>query len=314
MSYQATAIASAAPVADAGARYPERTRIRRGGNAAPARPARHRCAASIRFSLRTAAAAVGLSTFFLGSLSAQIDYRNLDDDRPVVTEDAYPLERYAFELLAPYRFEAEAGGAEHHTIVPEVAYGIARNAQVGLKLPFAGVDEGTGTDWGLAGLRIFGLYNFNTESRWLPALSLRADLTFPVGSLAGDGSRVAIKAIATRSWGRMRAHFNASRGFGSEDAVSLAEPLPRWSASLAVDRTFFRSSFLLIGEVATAQLIDRAPAEVNASVGGRWQWTPTLVLDVGLTRRLSDIGPDLGLTLGVSHAFAIRALMPAGPP
>lgn len=202
------------------------------------------------FNPRTIAAALGLCMSLFGTAGAQIDYRNLDDDRPVVTEDAYPVELYAFELLGPYRFEAEAGGAEHHTVVPEVAYGLARNAQVGLKLPFAVLDDGSGTDWGLAGVRVFGLYNFNTEGRWLPALSLRADATFPVGSLSGEGSRFALKAIATRSWGRMRAHLNVSRGFGSEDALSIAEPLNRWNASLAIDRTFFRSSILLIGEVA----------------------------------------------------------------
>jgi hypothetical protein len=266
------------------------------------------------FTLRTAAVVVGLYTLFLGRASAQIDYRNLDDDRPVVTEDAYPVERYAFEVLVPYRFEADASGAELHTTVPEAAYGLARNAQVGLKLPLAAADDATGTDWGLAGLRVFGLYNFNTESLRLPALSLRADISFPVGSLAGDGSRFAIKAIATRSWGRMRAHLNASRGFGSEDALSVAEPLSRWNASLAIDRTFFRSSILLIGEVAISQAVQDAPTAVNASLGGRWQWTPTLVLDAGVMRRLrSATGPDIALTIGISHAFALRGLMPAGP-
>lgn len=264
--------------------------------------------------IRTAATAAGLLPYFLvAPLSAQIDYRNLDDDRPVVTEDAYPLERYAFELLAPYRFEAEVGGGQLHTAVPEAAYGLLRNAQVGLKLPLAALDEGTGTDWGLAGLRLFGLYNFNTESRRLPALSLRADAGFPVGSLAGEGSRYAIKAMATRSWGRMRAHLNLSRGFGSEIALPVAEPLNRWNTSLAVDRTFFRSSLLLIGEVAVSQTVHDAPTAVNASLGGRWQWTPTLVIDAGIARRLrSDAGPDIALTIGLSHAFAIRGLMPAG--
>jgi hypothetical protein len=264
-------------------------------------------------SLRTATGVAALFLFSLVSpLAAQIDYRNLDDDRPVVTEDAYPVERYAFEVLAPYRFEAGSDGAELHSAVPEAAYGLARNAQVGLKLPFAGVDDGGGTDWGLAGLRLFGLYNFNTESRLLPALSLRADVSFPVGSLAGDGTRFALKAIATRSWGRMRAHLNLAGGFGSETALSVAEPLSRWTASLAVDRTLFRSSLLLIGELAASQTIERAPTGLNASLGGRWQWMPTLVLDFGFTRRLSHSGPDLGLTLGVSHAFAIRTLMPGG--
>ena len=265
--------------------------------------------------LCTATTVAGLWLSFLAPpLAAQIDYRNLDDDRPVNSEDADPVERDAFELLAPYRYEAEASGARLHTTVPEVAYGLARNAQIGLKLPLAAVDESAGTDWGLAGLRVFGLYNFNTETRGLPALSLRADASFPVGSLAGEGSRFAIKAIATRSWGRTRAHLNASRGFGSEDALSIAEPLTRWNASLAVDRTFFRASILLIGEVAASQTVRAAPTAVNASLGGRWQWTPTLVLDAGVARRLrSDVGPDVALTIGLSHAFALRGLMPAGP-
>ncbi|HEX7338282.1 MAG TPA: hypothetical protein VF252_13840, partial [Gemmatimonadales bacterium] len=185
--------------------------------------------------------------------------------------------------------------------------------QIGLKLPLAAVDEGSGTDWGLAGLRAFGLYNFNTESRSAPALSLRADASFSVGSLAGDGTRLSIKAIATRSWGRMRVHLNAARGFGSERALSLVEPLSRWSGSLAIDRTFFRSSMLLIGEIAVSRSIQGAPTAVNASFGGRWQWTPTLVLDAGVARRLrSETGPDIALTVGLSHAFALRGLMP-GP-
>ena len=266
--------------------------------------------------LCTAVAMAGLLLSLEASTAvAQIDYRNLDDDRPVVSEDAYPVERYGFELLAPYRYEAETNGGDLHLTVPEVAYGLARNAQMGVKLPLAAVDEGARTDWGLAGLRLFGLYNFNTESRWLPALSLRADASFPLGSLAGEGSRFALKAIATRSWGRIRAHLNLARGFGSEGALSVAEPLSRWNGSLALDRTFFRSSLLLVGEVAVSQAIQDAPTAVNASLGARWQWTPTLVLDAGVTRRLrAAIGPDIALTVGLSHAFALRRLMPAGTP
>lgn len=256
-----------------------------------------------------------LSAFLAMPMAAQIDYRNLDDDRPVVTEDAYPIERYAFELLAPYRFEDDVDGTQLHVAVPELAYGLARNAQLGLKLPIAGTDESVGgdTDWGIAGLRVFGLHNFNTEGRSLPAISVRGDVAFPVGSLAGDGTRVAIKGIVTRSWGRTRAHLNASWGFGPEDPPAAAEPLNRWAASLAVDRTFFRSSLLLVGELAASQTVSGAPTGLDASLGGRWQWAPTLVLDAGISRRLSsDVGPDFGFTVGLSHAFGIAGLLPQG--
>jgi hypothetical protein len=66
-----------------------------------------------------------------GPLRAQIDYRNLDDERPLFSEDAYPIERYAFELLVPYRYEAEAGGERVHASVLELGSG-SRTTQLGV--------------------------------------------------------------------------------------------------------------------------------------------------------------------------------------
>lgn len=268
---------------------------------------------AIRRTLGRVALAGGLLTTLHQPLAAQIDYRNLDDDRPVLTEDAYPVERHAFEFLLPYAFEDERGGGRLHAFIPEIEHGIIRNGQVGLKAPIAGA-RGTGeTDWGLAGLRVFGLYNLNSESRALPALSARADLLLPVGSLGGEATRVSLKAIATRGWGRTRVHANAAWTLGDENNLAPLEPGHRWSYSLAADRTLFRQSLLLIGEVATRRAVKRAPIEVNAAVGARYQWTPTTVLDVGVRRRLREAaGPDLAITFGLSHAFAVSWLMPAG--
>ena len=134
-------------------------------------------------------------------LAAQIDYRNLDDDRPTRVEDAYPAERYAFELLLPYSYARARAGALIQASVLELAYGVFRNAHIGLKAPLVAVRVGGSTSRGLSGLRAFALYNFNTEGRVLPAIALRVDGAFPVGSLGGDETRVAIKGIVTRSWG-----------------------------------------------------------------------------------------------------------------
>lgn len=246
---------------------------------------------------------------------AQIDYRNLDDDRPVRIEDAYPVERYGFEFLLPFSHERGRGGAMVHGFVPELEYGLFRNFQLGLKLPLAGSDPGGApTTWGLSGLRAFALYNFNTESRTLPAVSVRVDGYASTGSLGGSGARGSAKLIATRSFGRNRIHLNGSYGFGRFDTRALVEGGARWWYGAAIDRTLFRQSLLVVAETYALRGDNAERVQVNASLGVRWQWTPTRVLDAGLSRGLrGGLGPEIAFTLGMSHAFAVRGLMPRGP-
>jgi len=247
----------------------------------------------------------------------QIDYRNLDDDRPTLLEDAYPIERHAFEFLAPWRYGKDRHGGSVHAFIPELEYGLLPNLQLGLKLPIAGaVDEATpdaGRDWGISGLRLFTLYNFNTESRVLPAFALRADATFPVGSLAGEGTRFTLKGIATRSWGRSRVHLNGAYTFGDDQPLAAAEAAHKWWYGVAADRTLFRQSMLLVAEVYALRSLSAEPVQVNASLGLRRQFTPYTVVDLGVGRRLrEDAGPDYEVTIGISRAFAIAGLIGVG--
>ncbi|MBI4421719.1 MAG: hypothetical protein HY560_12915 [Gemmatimonadetes bacterium] len=262
---------------------------------------------------RLLAAAVLLAAGPAG-LVAQIDYRNLDDDRPTRVEDAYPVERYAFEFLVPYSYARDRTGAVIQASVLELEYGIFRNTQVGLKAPIAGVrSSGATTTWGLSGLRVFALYNFNTESLVLPAVALRIDAAFPVGSLGGDETQVGLKGIVTRSWGPTRLHLNGAVRLGQDAPGPVVEGIERWWYGAALDRTLFRQSLLLIGEVYASKELGNVPLEVNASFGLRWQWRPTAVIDIGVARRLREsLGPDYAVTIGISNAFAIAGLMPRG--
>jgi hypothetical protein len=82
-----------------------------------------------------------------------------------------------------------------------------------------------------------------------------------------------------------------------------------------VDRTLFRQSTLLLAEIYARRDVAGDPVEWTATLGARYQWTPTMVLDLGVSRRLrDDVGPDLGLTAGLSYAFAVHGLMPQGRP
>jgi hypothetical protein len=240
-------------------------------------------------------------------LAAQIDYRNLDDDRPTRVEDAYPVERYAFEFLVPYSYARDRSGAVIQASVLELEYGVLRNAQIGVKAPLVT------TTWSLSGLRAFALYNFNTEGLRLPAVALRIDAAFPVGSLGGDETQVGLKGIVTRSWGPTRLHLNGAVRLGRDTPGPAVEGIERWWYGAALDRTLFRHSLLLVGEAYARREVATAPVEVNASLGLRWQWRPTAVIDIGIARRLREsFGPDYAVTVGISNAFAIAGLMPRG--
>ena len=262
-------------------------------------------------SRRAACWAAALAIFGAAPLAAQTDFRNLDEARPIRTEDALPVDHYGFELSLPYALEAEAETRLHLT-TPELAYGVRTGGELGLALPLAALDDIAGTTWGLAGVRLFALQNLVREGPRVPSLALRADLALPVGGFAGEDPVLGLKAIATRSWGALRAHANASVTPTSDEPGPAAEP--EWSASLAVDRTFFRSSLLMLGELGVLQEPGVAATEAAVAAGVRYQLTPTLVLDAGLRRRLGSAGPDLGVTVGVAHAFGLAALHPHAPP
>src|SRR5260370_20812404 len=145
----------------------------------------------------SAAAVVGLCG--PRPLAAQTDYRNLDEGRPTRVEDAFPVERYAFEFLTSYALERDPGGGIVHAFVPELAYGIVANGELGITAPVALLSEGGVTRAGLAGLRAFALYNFNTEGAALPALAVRAHARLPAGSLAAGAAALTLHGIAPRS-------------------------------------------------------------------------------------------------------------------
>ena len=255
------------------------------------------------FHLRGVAIGFLLAGVFAAPALGQVQFRDLDPLHPVPVEDAFPVSRYAFEFLAPYDYVQPAGEAGRNQLDLDLTYGAFMNAQVGVRLP---IGFGPGGETGVAGAGVFGLYNPVREGPSVPALSLRADLFAPTGGPAVAG----LTAIATRSLGAARLHANAGAATGS----GAADELPRWGVGLAFDYTFFRPSLLVVGALSISEADDDAPAATVASAGVRWQWSPTMVLETGVSRRLGDTGPDLRLTLGLSSTFALGGLVPVRPP
>lgn len=262
-----------------------------------------------------AAAAVGGAA--PGRLAGQTDFYNTDEARPVRIEDAYPTERYAFELqFAPLRLERGSGGVYTWEVEPEIAYGIFPRTHVEVGFPLALVDAGgEGQQEGLAGISISALHNLNVETAF-PAFGIAGSILLPVGGLAPDGVYGSVKGIATRTYSWARFHANTEYTFGSEPGEGEeAGELSRWMAGLAVDRTFPLRATLVTADVFVEQpLDDDADLRWTAEAGLRRQISPVLAFDAGIGRRFA--GDDQGwfLTLGSAYAFGVRSLIPVRRP
>jgi len=236
----------------------------------------------------------------------QLDFRNLDDGRPLWSEDAWPVERRAVEFLLPYTVGWGRGGTVHGS-QPEVAWGAWDNFMIGAKLPLVLRRDPLGDEVGLAGPGAFLFYNFRAEGPVLPALAVRAESHLPWGRFAGDRASLSFKGIATRTLsGGQRVHLNGEWTPVHGDGTGGSDAGGDWAAALSVDRTLIRSSTLLAAEIVARDGGAGEAAAVRAGLGMRRQMTPTLVLDLGVARELrTDAAQGWTLTLGVSRALGV---------
>ena len=236
----------------------------------------------------------GLLTFPV-TAAAQHDYRNLDRGRPLRTEDASPVEANALEVMMPWSYERETGESGV-VFAPEVMWGVFRNTMVGLGAPIRLGDPG-----GLSGLRPFAFYNFRSEGSF-PAIAVRLDVSIPVGALGGTREIGEFTLIATKSFGTTRVHYNQSLAIGSANGPLIDPPVGETMA-VGVDHTLWRQSMVLMADIQRTR--DHHDSWWSAGVGARMQVTPTMVFDLGVQRRLSPVGPDLGITAGITKAVAL---------
>lgn len=278
---------------------------------------------SLFWSARRTFAATAVFLFCAPGAKAQTDYYNTDRGRPVLIEDAYVTERYAFELkLAPVRLERTRGGTYNWGLEPEIALGIFPRTQIEFGLPLAFIEQGSQRRSGIAGLDLSAMHNFNVETEGLPAFGLRGDVLVPVGNLAPDRVYSSLTGMATRTYRWARFHVNGQYTFGAAPApttgsttATLGGPgaieVSRWLAGAAIDKAFPLSSTLITAEFyGRKPLISSEDVEYTAGAGTRFQVSPTLALDGGFGRRLN--GPEQGwyVTFGSAYAFGVRSLFP----
>lgn len=257
--------------------------------------------------------AAALCLVWGGPAGAQEDFRSLDAGRPLRTTDAYPKKFLEWEIQLGAR-GALADGARGASTPVALGVGALPNLELGLELEPA-VEDARGRDsaWGVEGVGLHGLYNFNQESWSWPAVALEVGLDAPMG---GDPSRekwaLAGRLAVTRSFAsRLRIHANG--GYTVQESVDGGD---FWTGGLALDAPMGLSSRILLADAFVEVPMDGGPTRTWTEVGARFQVSNWTVLDVGLATRLDEWTnerPNVEITVGLSRIFGIRGLTPSPP-
>jgi len=191
--------------------------------------------------------------------------------------------------------------------------GIYKDLQVGLSSEYVVAHRNGNTVTTGRDRQLHLLYNFNQETRHLPALAIRPELTIRGGGLGSRHEHAALKGIVSKTIGHNRLHLNGSYTVGPTAAPGRGgELVNRYFYGAAYERTFPLKFVVLLADVYARKPIDNAPTQVVFEVGTRVQLTPRWVLDTGISTGAlrSSAGPDLGFTFGLSHSFSFRWLYP----
>lgn len=174
---------------------------------------------------------------------------------------------------------------------------------------------GAGQINGLAGVHLSLMHQLNVETR-IPAFAVRGEVLLPAGPLGPDKAYPSIMGIVTRTlpqFGALRLHGNASVTFGSApDAAGnvptgpVAEDVPRWLAGVSVDRAFpLKFSLLAMELVARQSMIESDPVSWSAAAGVRHQFSPRIVMDLGVGRQFTGLDQHWSITFGSAVALGL---------
>ncbi len=280
----------------------------------------HRKSSRFAFALALSVVTAALTSDAV-KVRAQADYRNLDPGRPIAVEDAQPLEFRAFEIQSGIPlFVRERRGDWFFGFESDLKWGIRKDTQIGYSSEFVVARNAGNTVVTSRDSQIHLLYNFNQETRQLPAIALRPELVIGEGGLGSQHEHGALKLIVSKTLHRNRLHFNGSYTVGPTEAPGRGgELVNRFFYGAAYERTLPLKFVVLLADLYARKPIDHARTQVVFDLGTRVQLTPRWVLDAGLSSGVlrRSAGPDIGFTFGLSHTFSFRWLYPkavlAGP-
>lgn len=242
----------------------------------------------------------------LPPLAAALDHDNLDPNRPIAIEDAYPVPHGEIGVEGGVLFNDRKQGNSRWVFQPQILIGAFANTQIELSSNLATDPTTVVGDDKSGDLSLGVLYELNTETVNVPAFAVRAGLGFPTG-VNSQGVDTELTGVMTRSFGRWRTHLNVGYTFLGSPQGNERSGWYRVVAAVSYPLgypTSFRDT--IIANVFTRQ--SNLVGQTNPTgigMGLRHQVSSRVVFDMGLGSEFAG-PPDRSVffsTIGLSVGF-----------
>lgn len=250
--------------------------------------------------LKLICAAVFIGGLNVFTASAQTDHINLEEGLPTELEDAYPTAYRNREFQFFTRYERQRDGSDRVVLTPRFEYGLFRNAQVSVTVPFY---TGSADRTGSGDIRIEAFYNFNTESRKLPAFAVVGRITAPTGKDSA-GLDAAMKFIATKSISnrldRLHLNLELERNAGArfDERNTLYRAIFGYSGRVGADTLF-------VADFVRRQERLRGENSNIIEAGIRRQLNPLTILTLGAGAGIGEQSPRFLISVGIQRSLKI---------
>lgn len=242
-----------------------------------------------------------LLTVFVPPVLAS-DHTNLDENLPTELEDAYPIKFRDRELQGMVRYIREEHKKNRMVYEPALEVGILPNTQLNVS---GTLYSGNADDKGSGDVSTSLLYNFNTESVWVPAMALSVKTDFPTGD-DSRGVDVTTKIILSKmpyvyTTLLHRVHVNLiwKHNAGRDKETERSD---MFKGIFGFSMRACKDTALVLDYVREQKEEKHQDSNV-VEAGFRRQLTPFTLVAIGAGAGIGEESEKYRVTVGVQHSF-----------
>lgn len=225
--------------------------------------------------------------------------------RPLSTDDAEAVEERHMEVEAGFEYVKQTDKENNLGLV--LKYGVMRNLDFGVEIPYKFVDFSENTDAdGIGDILFITKYNFLDETENLPALAL----SYTVKTKTGDKDKnlgsgeldCSLNTVLTKGIADFTTHINFGYTFIGEPEGEEVDDI--FVYALAIEYPINESLNIvgeIVGETSFDGDFDDNP--FSGLVGFNYALNETVSFDFGILFQISKASPDYQITTGLTLGF-----------